>query len=170
MSEVQGSKTEEYSAFQLWFVRLFVLAAALGCLYKGFEIYKSYKSTDWPFVRGKINRAWRSDHPTLPNIRYTYKVGARTYQGNTVAYRDLVGASETKRVLNRYPTGKKVNVYYNPQNHRESALEPGYVKGSGFWIIVPLAMFLIGVLLHRHVSTLRKKAVERENTTLTDEK
>jgi len=170
MSEVQEIKTEEYSAFQLWFVRLFVLATALGCFYKGFEIYKSYKSADWPFVRGKIDRSWRSDHPTLPNIRYTYKVGAQTYQGNTVAYRDLVGVNETKRILKRFPTGKQVNVYYNPQNHRESALEPGYLEGSGFWIIVPLAMFLIGVLLHRHVSIVRKKSVAKENNTPEDEK
>jgi len=49
-------------------------------------------------------------------------------------------------------------------------LEPGYLEGSGFWIIVPLAMFLIGVLLHRHVSIVRKKSVAKENNTPEDEK
>lgn len=157
MSEAQPGKTEAYGKLQLWFVRLFVLAAAVGCIYKGIDIIKSHKSTDWPFVRGKIDRSWRSDQPTRPNVRYTYKVGEQTYRGNTVAFRDIVGLTKTKRVLDRYPNGETVTVYYNPKNHGESALEPGYQAGSGLWIIVPLVMFLIGVLLHRHVSAAMQK-------------
>lgn len=161
MSETQPKLTEQYGKFPLWFLRLFILITAAAGLNAGFEIYRAHNSSDWSSVTGMIERSWGSIGPDLPNIKYTYKVAGKTYQGNTVAFRDVVGIYEKKRVLNLYPSGKKVDVYFNPDNHGESVLEPGYKKGSGIWILVPWGMCIIGIFLHRHVSTIRRKTLGR---------
>ncbi len=162
MSELQPRATEEYGKFPLWFLRLFMLITAMGVLYVGFRIYKSYDSSDWPFVSGMIERSWGTVSPDTPHVRYTYTVGGKIYQGDKVAFRSVGGVYEKRRVLSRYPSGKKVGVYFNPKNHGDSVLERGYKKGSGIWIIVPLVMFLLAMFLHRHVQAVRAKTMEEE--------
>ncbi len=163
MTESQARSTEEYGKFTIWFLRLYMLITAAAGLYMGFEIYRSFDSSDWPSARGEIERSWRTDSPTVPSVRYTYVVGEKTYRGNKVAFRDLVGVNETRRVLSRYPSGKKVRVYFNPNNPAMSVLEPGNKKGNGFWIIVPSVMFMIGMFLHRHVSATMAQKVKKDS-------
>ncbi len=54
--------------------------------------------------------------------------------------------SKAQKVLNRYPRGKEVEVFYDPENPQSSVL----IKGIGLsWLAVGLgaAMFLLGLVM-----------------------
>jgi hypothetical protein len=161
MSKDQPETTHEYGRSSIWLLRVFMLITASAGVYSGFEMYQSYESIDWPSVSGRVDRSWRTDSPTVPHVRYSYKVGKKGYQGNRVAFGDVVGVAEVKRVMRRFPAGKEVPVYYEPDNPANSVLEPGYGKGSWVWILAPWGMFLVAVLVHRNVSAEMKKRRRR---------
>jgi hypothetical protein len=64
----------------------------------------------------------------FPMVVYEYKVNGIKYISNRVRVQDasgptMGGALYANPLLKRYPKGKTVPVYYNPQNPKESALE-----------------------------------------------
>ena len=57
------------------------------------------------------------------------------------------GGSGAQKVVDRYPSGAQVMVYYNPEKPSDSLLErgmPGFIKW--FWIIlIAIDIFLCGL-------------------------
>ena len=61
-----------------------------------------------------------------PRVVYTYQVAGQTYKGTAVTVgtqKDYALKSGAEAVARRYPLGRQVRVYYNPQNPAEAALE-----------------------------------------------
>jgi len=87
----------------------------------------------WPHTSGTVLRSRvqtrRSGNSTshYPVVVYEYEVGGRRFQGQTIKAGDqfmsvrIMGQAD--ETVDRYPVGKHVTVYYNPQNPKESALE-----------------------------------------------
>lgn len=103
-----------------------------------------------------------------PKIAYSYKVDEKEYTGSRIAYGDhgFIGKSKkitingvtyhnsnfeakaaAQKIAKKYPKGKKVTVYYMPDNPGESLLEPGFSYKVFAWPLVGIVIFVIGVFI-----------------------
>lgn len=88
--------------------------------------YKSNQSRHWPNTQGVITASERDnddsgDGNTAPiHIAYDYSVNNTTYTGNNISFALFKPANVD---IEKYPVGKAVDVYYNPNQITESVLE-----------------------------------------------
>jgi hypothetical protein len=82
-----------------------------------------------------------------PVVQYTYQVMGQMLQGRKVMPGPEVGGTGAHKVVNRYPAGAQVMVYYDPNNPSDAVLErgmPGYIKW--LWVALVLTdLFLFGM-------------------------
>jgi Protein of unknown function (DUF3592) len=86
-----------------------------------------------------------ASHTYHPDVRYSYVLNGTDYAGTRRSFADT-GASwrgYAEGVLARYPVGKKVTVYYDPQNPRDSILERGNAKAWATGLTVAGAVVVI---------------------------
>jgi hypothetical protein len=106
-------------------------------------------SKHWPLIQGVVVKSEYVE--TLDSegkghsaeIIYSYKIADEIFTSKKIAFFPSYWAitkSMVYKVLNRYPIGKKVNVYYSPENPAKSVLEPG-VNAAGILITI----FFLGV-------------------------
>jgi hypothetical protein len=123
----------------------FVTAAGgFGLLVVWFALaFTSYvrRARKWPSVRGRIVRSGAEEYQDnlrgsddivrtyyKPCVIYTYEVGGREYSGDRIAMGITTSATSARpaeRTAAKYPVGREVDVYYNPQVPSESVLRPG---------------------------------------------
>lgn len=106
----------------------------------------------WPAVRGRITAACVLEEPSRsgdgprtmlyrPEIQFEYQVAGRSYAGQRVhalRERAISRRRYADDVVARYPVGREVQVYYDPANPRDAALER---TGTTAWA---LGMMLLG--------------------------
>lgn len=129
---------------------ILVLAGVLG-------LRRGWSSRRWPSVSGQIISGPTSDgleHPTRPEqpaiITYKYTVKGIEYTGHRISIEDaagLPGAQARKAAFtNHYPSGKLVNVYYDPSDPARAVLQ----TGAGWAGYLPLAggglLFIISLI------------------------
>ena len=114
--------------FLVAFPALIVFAA----IYKYREIRQA---SAWPGVPGRIvistvePRSVRSGDPdsddtelrNFANVEFEYRIASRTYRSSRISIGEDMGNAEIAATLAKYPVGKAVTVYYNP-NHRDQAV------------------------------------------------
>ena len=78
-------------------------------------------------------------------VFYAYQVKGTAYSGDRVAYGDYGASnpSHAQDIVNRYPVGKRVPVYYMPDEPKECVLEPG-LKAQA-WIVPGMGMVFFSV-------------------------
>ncbi|MFX0028532.1 MAG: DUF3592 domain-containing protein [Candidatus Hermodarchaeota archaeon] len=82
-----------------------------------------------------------------PEIIYTYEVDGEKYTNNMVrpvgrnVYKDK---PIVQRVLNLFPVGYKVYIFYNPKKPQKSVLDP-WIRFSPVAITVPTALIFLGL-------------------------
>ncbi|MFW9896978.1 MAG: DUF3592 domain-containing protein [Candidatus Thorarchaeota archaeon] len=82
-----------------------------------------------------------------PEITYTYQVNGEKYTNNQVrpvgrnVYKDK---PLVQRVLNLFPEGYKVYIFYNPKNPHNSVLDP-WIRFSPVAITIPTALIFLGL-------------------------
>jgi len=82
-----------------------------------------------------------------PEISYTYEIDGQKYTNNMVrpvgrnVYKDK---PLVQRVLNLFPVGYKVYIFYNPKNPHKSVLDP-WIRFSPVAITVPTALIFLGL-------------------------
>ena len=124
---------------------------------------KAQQASAWPSVAGKIVSSevdWRqmrggdsSDRKEYRAIvRYEYQVADRVYRADRLRFPNpgYGGSEEQARdIVQRYPAGQAVQVFYKPQNPEEACLEPG--KHWTVWLGQAMAALvaLIGLFLLR---------------------
>ena len=143
----------------------------LASLYKGFTtLTRGAGSSDWPTTQGvivssEIQSISRTRESTRrqrkkfgvrrvkrytvyrPLVTYRYTVNGQTYTQRNL---DVNGSSEYRKqssaeaILEKYPVGQEVTVYYDPDNPRDALLEPGEDRGSVLLFFV-VGMFMLGV-------------------------
>ena len=122
------------------------------------EIYRARESRNWPSTDGTITRSEiivrtggeSSGVPSGPtsgtyydtDIVYQFTVDGQTRRGNKVAF-GVHGStySSLQTLLNRYPAGKTVNVYYRASAPDSCILEPGLGHGQ-FWALPIIGLFI----------------------------
>lgn len=96
------------------------------------------RAASWPSVTGTVTSArtarrwglgngiWIAGLWYVPEIAYRYEIDGRAYTGRKITLADtgypkVRGARE---VIDRYPVGASVPVYYDPSKHKRAFLEP----------------------------------------------
>ena len=139
-------------------INLIIGGTGLALLFVSIRYYlQARASLTWPSVFGTIvssivttSRGSEGETFYQASITYSYDVNDRTYQATRVKIgKQNVywsgGESLAQSVVNKYPSGKKINVYYNPNAPENAVLEPGLKKT--WWIALTLSVAILGGLI-----------------------
>lgn len=134
-------------------ILIFFLFIDQICLY-----IKANKSRNWPTTDGEIifstlqtqlSDDSNKDSKTFKAVvSYKYIIERKEYVGDKIFFGDNIYVNSIKRpsqTLIKYPSEKKVAVYYNPLNVEETVLEPG--ANSTLKIILAVMFFFISFIL-----------------------
>lgn len=124
---------------------IFILAGLSFFFFLTGELRSIWECKNWPTVSGtiissKVGKIDRLETNTLPNskgmvsrivylptITYNYTVEGRKYRSDRVFLwmdaEDYHKPKTAREIVDRYPVGKEVNVYYKPDNIEEAVLE-----------------------------------------------
>ena len=115
------------------------LAAVNGATWQGALASRGWASTTGEVVSSDVvvvvNEAGETQSYGA-RVVYTYLVSGRRHESNRVSFgRGLLReGGEVTALVERYPEGARVRVYYDPRAPRESVLEPG-VTGPLFLVM-----------------------------------
>ncbi len=112
------------------------------------ELFRTLQCKNWPQTEGIIQSAEMTHHSGKRHdiygvkISYTYKVASIEYSGERVAIGELESTEEHARsILNRYPIGKQVAVFYSTANPASAVLETG-IHGQTWVTLIVSTSFL----------------------------
>ena len=124
---------------------------------------QAWDSSRWPSTAGEIIESCvncRSDGD-VPGARYQarvlyrYEVGGKEYTGWRLSFREATNPTSTRpdqaaELVNRYPVGKRVTVFYDAQEPTYAVLEPGAgmpayapMVTGGLFVVIGLIVFLL---------------------------
>lgn len=116
-------------------------------------------SPSWPTVKGEITHAAiteGSEHCGA-HVKYAYVVKGEKLEGSSISHYDVFynDRDYALAVLERFPVGRQVQVYVNPDDPAETFLEPGLQRASYAMLAFGLtfALFGSGLLLLFWLST-----------------
>lgn len=115
---------------------------------------KVSQAASWPSTMGTVTHSsieWRrgseGQSVAYPAVQYSYQVMGQMLQGSKVQPGPEVGGTGAQKVVNRYPAGAQVMVYYDANNPSDAVLErsmPGFIKW--LWVALILTdLFLCGM-------------------------
>lgn len=134
------------------FFSVFLIVGALVLMWGIASSRSALLSVRWPSVPGavtistiKSSRSSKGGTTYGADIHYTYAVSDNKYIGDKVTFGDIStsDSNDARQILNRYPVGKAVNVFYNPNNPAEAVLETGFTMG----LLLPLGIGTIFTLV-----------------------
>jgi hypothetical protein len=120
------------------FVVLILNVVFLGIIF--FMRRRMATVSQWPSTMGTVNASYlerrhsSSDggSTNYPVVQYSYQVGGQAYQSTKLAPGPEVGGTGAGKVVERYPAGAQVMVFYNPQNPSDAVLE---TKAPAQWLM-----------------------------------
>lgn len=144
--------------------------AVLTCLigYNEWSVNRLYRSAStWPVVEGTVVNSeieewfnpfrrsnWLLGPDQWKRVNYTYSVSGHMFNGSsyTTNPRSTNFNFGTRQFLKEYPSGKKVDVHFNPNEPWIAYLR---VDGFGFWDWI--AFLFIGYLGYLLIAEFRKR-------------
>jgi hypothetical protein len=122
-------------------------------------IAQRFPTSPGQVLDSRIESFGRKQVRCRPRIIFTYEIASTAYRGNCYGYRDEDWSSDMEKIskiVQRFPAGAGVTVYYNPHNPADSLLNPGLTGGDLFsvmfalpfnvallalwWIFIPLSL------------------------------
>lgn len=138
------------------FLSIFVLVGG-GIAVFGFrEMSFAGASTGWPTTEGvvvvsrveaQVSSGGRSTVSYFPDVRYSYAVDGRTYEGARIRI-SKIGSSDrdyAQGVVDAYPVGRRVEVRYDPAQPDACLLEAGVGAGEWFVPLFGLTFMAVGI-------------------------
>ena len=137
-----------------------VLFTGIGIIIALFS-YNAYKtgveSKNWPTVDGVIIQSEieqrtsttgdsankKTEVKSYPKIAYKYRISGQDYEGTDISFSSA--PSNAKQLVSRYPMGKAVRIYYNPDKFEQAVLVPGNVNLNTVPFIFAGVFILLGV-------------------------
>jgi len=127
-------------------------------VYNAFNLSKA--SLTWPNVEGEILKtSMETSHQTqdnfqgtsyTANIEYKYKVQDVEYSSSRIYFGSKIGHSfneeRSKELLRKYKATQNIKVFYNPDNHKISVLEPGLHSELKLGLIIGFILIIIGLV------------------------
>lgn len=128
------------------------------------------QASRWPSTRGKVvtnmiesikNRPGDPGynfHDTevtnLPLVEYEYHVGGKQYRGKRITIGEKTSGYEIEEILDRYPVGTEVTVYYDPADPQKAVLERDFPRWvwlvGGGCFLASIAVPLLGIFFYFH--------------------
>ncbi len=157
-------RRDQNGCFLPIFLSLFAVVGVGLMVWGAIVLRNASLSSNWPAVQGEIVRSFvREDHDEdgttyHAEISYTYVANDQRYTAVTVNFGQY-GSSNTshaQEIVSRYPLGKKVMVYYDPEKPETAVLEPGVtwssylILGMGFLFTFIPFISLVGNTIRRH--------------------
>jgi hypothetical protein len=131
------------------FFALFILVGIILIAFGLFTMRRETQSSHWPGVEGKIissqvkvtDMSDRIDYKA--EIEYEYTVNGQTYRGTRLSVDPsyVPSRSYAEGITQRYPVGRVVTVYYDPDNFAVAVLEKG-IQGRMLILLVVGAFFV----------------------------
>lgn len=120
-----------------WLPGVVMLLGGLAVLFGAWQIHLSVRSTGWPHTTGVVTRAYVSPYGGNPRgyyqaiVLFRYTVNGTTYESRRIRAVELFSnkPTELKRLVDTYPPGSEVTVYYNPADPGYALLLPGLQGG-----------------------------------------
>lgn len=146
----------------------FVLTGAITLYFGCQNLIRSKQSKDWPTVSGIVKQSdveyqSSSDGPGThhANVQYDFIINGITYSGDDVAYGDFGSSdsSHARKIVNRYPVGKEVKIYYLPEDPYECVLEPGTKLQAWFLPGFGMIFFTVGTAMLIFLPKLMRSSV-----------
>jgi hypothetical protein len=121
----------------------------------------SRSSRHWPTATGRIVKSILREHRNRgavtysAEVSYQYTIHGRRFTGNRTGFgRDygsgshlFGGVDEQQDIVDTYPWGKTVQVYYHPKHPSLCTLEPGLFRSGTAWREVVSSPIFLGVVL-----------------------
>jgi hypothetical protein len=152
MEKTTGKRTGCLSS--IFSMGIFLLVG-VGLSFWGWTILQNARaSAAWPTAEGTItsSEVTRSTDAEgadsySPEVTYTYSVNNAGYSNDTIKFGENSYSSRRKaqEIVDNYPAGKNVTVYYDPERPDRSVLEPGVSAGS--YIVLGIGVFFILITL-----------------------
>lgn len=167
-------KGSSFFRLQWRFVGLVWMLAGLYFVASGtYRLSSGFSSRKWPHASGQIIKAdvfpdLSSGNPPFYKlrVRYMYFVDQEEHQGHRITYQGGIGAEDqeyssrqlpqAQSIIAKYPLGKEVNVYYNPDNNNDAVLEPGLNSQSWVGVLVGLPVVGLGMLFLTRTEQVRE--------------
>ena len=117
---------------------------------------KARQSLSWPSIEGEIAHSallFRSsanastDNTPMykADVSYRYKVKGVDYSSSRISLMDMSSTGgRAQGIVERYPSGSMVPVYYNPSDPSDAVLEPGGAAGIGVLKLIGAIFALAG--------------------------
>lgn len=128
------ARTVRYWRAQWWGMLIAVISIGIFCLSVGaWNLVEGNASEHWPQVSGIVlsSRIARQDGGHGRNysaeIAYRYELSGTAYIGSRVSFweQSFDRPASGQSTVDRYPTGKKITVFYSPHHPDRAVLEPG---------------------------------------------
>lgn len=134
---------------------IFALIGAVILYFWGWTPLKyAYESKNWPKTSGTITRSevdsWMKDGKSQydARINYSYEVDGKKYNSTKVfSSGSYSGGNVTKakELVDEFPAGKTVEVFYDPEIPDSAALKPGVSGNDILMAAFPLLFLILGV-------------------------
>jgi hypothetical protein len=89
-----------------------------------------------------------------PQIEYSYSINENDFKSNRVYFGSNILSSfkkrRSQRLINKYPKGKCVDVYFNRMNEKMSVLEPGIKTEIITGLVLGIVLLAIGYLFYSY--------------------
>lgn len=150
-----------------------VLLFAGVFLYLGWEVVRQETgalrsgsaSRTWPTVEGRvISSGVQTRHGTsgditryYPVVEYEYSVEGRSFRGNRISFdTQTMDYTSAANIAKRYAVGRKVTVFYDPNDAGHSVLEAGTSGGS--WLGIGIGIVFVVVAGAMLVTRLMRRS------------
>ena len=138
-------------------VIMFSVVAVLGY----FRIGEIKDAGNWPSVKGEIIESYvkkdvkqkakgkRTETSYTPIIKYQYDVKGKIFVNSRYTMGMIDGGRKNvKRMVDQYPVGSNVEIFYNPDNPQKSTIIKATSTLVGYIMMVPLiVIILLGFVL-----------------------
>ena len=101
--------------------------------------------SQWPSTLGVVDASYlerrsssEGGSTNYPVVQYSYQISGQRYQSTKLAPGMEVGGTGAGKVVERYPAGAQVMVFYNPQNPGEAVLERKAPAQWVMWLILAI--------------------------------
>ena len=141
---------ESYLAFGIVGCVFFLMNAIfLGILVSTQRKMNAVQS--WSTTMGTVTSSYlerrrssnNSGSTNYPVVHYTYQVGGQAYQSSKIAPGMEVGGTGAGKVVERYPMGAQVMVFYDPQKPSDAVLERKAHAQWILWLVLVIMDFML---------------------------
>jgi len=155
----------------------FVIIGAVVAFLGIRNLDRAKDSVNWPTAEGKIvsssvRESMGRDSKTYhADIAYEFSVADAVHSGNRISFGDYgtSNPSHARGIVERYPEGLVVTVYYMPDRPKECVLELGITKQARFVPIFGSLCFVVGCVMAIGIPLCFRLASSREQKSKSSE-